>query len=164
MSRDRVKTKVDRSGEVDSGFLLEILNCFLVGQGLQPDSNLEQPGRGGVLQDLDGRPLRGHCWHSWPLHSLRIRLLWHFCCHSLAACTLEGLISIPQLVWVTIVSPIGWWLLEEILWFKTSSAHQRVLWADVHLPPLLDLPLWHGPCLLANPPSVITPCVRRSLR
>ena len=60
--------------------------------------------------------------------------------------------------------PIGWWLLEEILWFKTGSAHQRVLWPDVHLPPLLDLPLWHGPCLLTNPPSVITPCVRRSLR
>ena len=89
MSRDRVKTKVDRSGEVDFGTLL-FHQSFLSGESLQSDGDLEQPSSGGVLQDLDGRPLRGHSRHPWPLHSLWLCLLWDLCCCSLVACTLEG--------------------------------------------------------------------------
>ena len=91
MSRDRVKTKVDRSGEVIFGTRLVHSKIFLfIGQGVQPDGDLEQPGRGGVLQDLDGRPLWRHSWHPGPLHTLRLCLLWHFRGHSLVACALEG--------------------------------------------------------------------------
>merc|ERR1711974_442516 len=67
-------------------------------------------------------------------HPRQVLRIWHFSCHSLVAGALEG-----------------WWLVEEILWLQTGTAHQWVLWPDVHLPPLLALPLWHGPCLLTIP-------------
>ena len=49
----------------------------------------------------------------------------------------------------------GWGELEEVLRQPAAAAHQRVLRSDVHLRPLLDLPLRHGPCILV-PPSVKT--------
>ena len=66
------------------------LTCLPQGESLQPDGDIEQPGGGGVLQDLDGRALWRHCWHSGTLHPLRLCLLWDLCCCALVACTLEG--------------------------------------------------------------------------
>jgi len=41
----------------------------------------------------------------------------------------------------------GIWL-EAILPQQAATSHQWILWPSVHLCPLLDLPLWDGPCIL----------------